>query len=350
MANYAFMSIRKLKTDTQLTQTYKHNYRIESPENVDTTMSYLNDEAVSLEGKTLVEAFKEKKASLDYYKDHTFRKDGVKALELTLEYSPEAAHGMDQEEWKKANIEWLERTFNNKYGNNVVSVVFHYDEGSYIGAGAIHGHAIVIPVNDEGHISAKSYMGSKDKLAELQTSYARAMEKFGLERGLKYSSAQHKTIRSMYAKLEKNVNELPIPTRGSAETAESYITRLQDHIYEERASHQYENYQYEKKIRELEYNRTETAKDAYIASVNKENARLRDQIDAKEDLVREMGGIDIVQAKIQNWDDLNYGIQYYPNEETAVRCSEDAQKLIAYGKRQREKKQRGQEKIEEQSL
>ena len=55
MANYAFINISKLKSSAALTQTYKHNYRIESPANVDQSMSHLNDEAVKLEEKNLVE-------------------------------------------------------------------------------------------------------------------------------------------------------------------------------------------------------------------------------------------------------------------------------------------------------
>lgn len=343
MANYCICSVAKLKSNASLMQTYKHNYRIDPPVNVDQSMSHLNDEAVKLEQKNFVEAFNQKLKSLDYYKTHAFRKDGVKALELTLEYSPEAAKTINQEAWKKANVEWLENTFNNKYGNNVISVVFHYDEGAYAGAGAIHGHAIVIPVSEEGRISAKSYIGSKQQLSDLQTSYAKAMAPFGLERGLKYSQARHQDIRAMYGALNKDLNENPIPQKGEKESPESYIERLQQSIRNERAERHYEKSMHEKEIREIKYQyKSDPEKDTYIKAIESENNKLRDKIEKTDELVREMGGMQVVQQKVQNWDDLNYAIQNYPNEQEAVQMSMEAQRMLEWSRRDREKKEERQ--------
>lgn len=341
MANYCFVNVAKLKTKAELTQTYKHNYRISSPANVDPSMSHLNDEAVKLEEKNFVEAFNKKLESLDYYKTHAFRKDGVKALELVLEYSPEAAKTMDQEAWKKANIEWLKKTFNNQYGNNIVSVVYHYDEGAYAGAGAIHGHAVVIPVTENGHISAKSYIGSKHQLSELQTSYAKAMAPFGLERGLKHSQARHQDIKAMYGALNRDLNENPIPERGEKEKDAEYIDRLKTAIRTERAERHYEKAQHNKEMREVKYQyKSSPEKDSYIKAVESENKSLREKIDYSEEMVREMGGMTVVQQKVQNWDDLNYAIQNYPNEEEAVRTSENASRMLEWARREREERQK----------
>lgn len=340
MANYCFVSVSKIKTKTALTQTYKHNYRIDSPDNVDQTMSYLNDEAVKLESKDFSEAFDKKIESLDYYKTHKFRKDGVRALELVLEYSPEAAKTINQEAWKKANVEWLEKTFNNQYGNNVVSVVFHYDEGAYAGTGAIHGHAIVIPVTENGHISAKEFT-SPAQLSELQTSYAKAMEPFGLERGLKYSRASHQDIKAMYGALNRDLNENPIPQRGEKEKTEDYIERLKKSIRDERAERHYDKARHAKEIKEIKYQyKSSPEKDAYIKAVENENKTLREKIDHSDEMIREMGGMAAVQQKVQNWDDLNYAIQYYPNDEEAERMSMEAERMLKWSRKEREEKER----------
>ena len=341
MANYAFINISKLKSSAALTQTYKHNYRIESPANVDQSMSHLNDEAVKLEEKNLVEAFEKRKDSLEYYKTHTFRKDGVRAIELTLEYSPEAAKSINQEAWKKANVEWLEKTFNNQYGKNVVSVVFHYDEGAYAGAGAIHGHAVVIPVNDQGRISAKSFIGSKQQLSELQTSYAKAMSPFGLERGIKYSQAKHQDIRAMYGALNKDLEDKPIPERSEHESAEQYEEKLKTVIRSERAERHYENYLHQKEIKEIKNAyKSDPEKDAYIKALTAENTSLRDRSEHTEEMIREMGGMENVQKVVQNWKDLNYGIQHYPDEQVAVDTSENADRLLRWAKEEREKERK----------
>lgn len=341
MANYCFVSVEKIKTNAQLTQTYKHNYRISSPANVDQSMSHLNDEMVKLEEKDLVEAFDKKLQSLDYYKGHAFRKDGVKALELILEYSPEAAKTINQEAWKKANVEWLQKTFNNQYGNNVVSVVFHYDEGAYTGSGAIHGHAIVIPVTDDGHISAKSYIGSKQQLSDLQTSYAKAMAPFGLERGMKYSQARHQDIKAMYGALNRDLTDNPIPERGEKETGEEYIERLKKVIRDERAERHYDKSRHEKELREIKYQyKSEPEKTAYIQAIEKENRSLQEKIDHSSEMIREMGGIATVQQKVQNWDDLNYAIQHYPNDEKAEQFSVDADKMLRWARMEREEQKK----------
>lgn len=345
MANYAFVNISKLKSSASLVQTYKHNYRIDPPANVDVSMSHLNDEAVKLQAKDFAEAFEKKKESLEYYKTHAFRKDGVRALELTLEYSPEAARTINQEAWKQANVKWLEDTFNNRYGNNIVSVVFHYDEGAYAGAGAIHGHAVVIPVNDEGRISAKSYIGSKQQLSELQTSYAKAMEPFGLKRGIKYSQARHQDIRAMYGALNRDLNERPMPERLEHETAEQYADRLKETIRAERAERHYEEYMHQKEVREIKDSyKSDPEKDAYIHALASENESLRKQADHTSEWVRELGGQQQIQKIVQNWEDLNYGISHYPDAQIAVNASENAEKVLRWAKEEREKAKAKEEK------
>ena len=57
-------------------------------------------------------------------------------------------------------------------------------------------------------------------------------------------------------------------------------------------------------------------------------------------MIREMGGMAAVQQKVQNWDDLNYAIQYYPNDEEAERMSMEAERMLKWSRKEREEKER----------
>lgn len=338
MANYAFISVRKISSPSALAGAYKHNYRIITPANVNPELSHLNDEAVHLDAEDYNDAFDKKLKSLEYYKDHTFRKDGVRAFEITLEYSPEAAGTFDVEAWKKANVEWLQEKFNNQYGDNVVSVVFHYDEGAYEGCGAVHGHAIIIPVDNRGHICAKSYINGKYALSELQTSYAKKMEQFGLQRGIEYSRLKHEDIKAMYAKTKSELDRANVPVKYEHESDKDYAERLKQHVRETNAAHIHEVDLYKKEIREIKaQNRSETEKDSQIAWLQGKNKYLSNELEANEELIRERGGVQSVIQKAENWDLLNYAIQNHPDESLAIKASNIDSELLEWAEEEKKK-------------
>lgn len=329
MANYACVSLRKLNSTSSLAGAYRHNYREESTPNVDPELSHLNDEAVKLKAANYVEAFNERLKSLEYYKDHKFRRDGVRAFELVLDYSPEAAGSFDVDAWKKANVEWLQKKFGEK---NVVSVVFHYDEGVYAGSGAIHGHAIVIPEDSRGRICASSFIDGKRSLVELQDSYADAMKQFGLERGIRGQHASHKTIKQIYAKAAETLAKDPVPEKMRGESDRDYENRLKDRIEELKAASVRKDYLHEKEVRELKAaQQPESWKDKRISFLEAENselkdgsARLEEQISARGDSVQE------VLDKAESLDLLNYGVQNHPDRRRAAAVSAGARDMISW--------------------
>lgn len=337
MANYAHFSLRKLSTTGAINAAYNHNYRVSLTENVNPARSHLNDEAVKLDAADYMDAFEKRFRSLDYYKDHKLRKDAVKAMELTLEYSPEAAGTFDVDEWKKANVEWLQETFGK---DNVVSVMFHYDEGVCEATGAIHGHAIVIPVDDRGHICAKSFVNGKNSLVEMHDSYARAMEPFGLSRSLKGMHMPHEKITQIYAKAADEMEKTPIPVKLQGETDHDYAERLKKQIDDMRAANVRTKALHEKEIREIKAQnrtRTEDQKDKRIAYLEKENERLEGRIKEQDDLVRERGGIDVVIRKAEDLDMLNYGIQNHPDDQFAAAASDSALKMIEWARKEKKR-------------
>lgn len=94
-------------------------------------------------------------------------------------------------------------------------MVYHADE-----AGNVHCHALVIPINEKGHLSARSFVNESKEMTKLQDTYAKAMEKVGLERGQKGSIATHKNIRRLYADLNRLLENIPEPEKD--ESALSY--------------------------------------------------------------------------------------------------------------------------------
>lgn len=337
MANYAYFSLRKLSSAAALNGAYRHNYRESVPANVNPALSHLNDEAVHLDAASYNAAFNERLAGLEYYKDHKFRKDGVRAFELTLEYSPEAAGTFDLDSWKKANVEWLKEQFGE---TNVISVVFHYDEGTYEGTGAIHGHAVIIPEDNRGRICARSFVNGKGSLIAMQTSYADAMKQFGLERGLKGHHMKHETIQRMYARTEAELSKEPVPVKLQGESDKDYANRLRDRIEDMKAASVRQKYLHEKEIREIKAKqKPETSKDKEIAYLKKENSRLTDSVKGIEREFGQRGGVQAVIKKADTLDDLNYAIANHPDEELAARASKDAGKLLEWAADRKKRQQ-----------
>jgi len=132
--------------------------------------------------------------------------------------------------WCADNLEWLRRTFG---AENVVSAVLHMDEATP------HIHAAVVPIvtgerrklrkpktdePDKRKYRTKSTarprlcaddVMSRVKLKEYQNTYAAAMAKYGLQRGIDGSKARHVTTQEFYRNaiarqqnLQDNIGEL----------------------------------------------------------------------------------------------------------------------------------------------
>lgn len=151
------------------------------------------------------------------------RENQVLAYDVVLEFGDSddiEAEGLDVEEWEKRSLEWLKETFNvaGDGKENVLSVVCHKDESSP------HIHAIITPVDERGHLCAKSFTDGSAALSHLQTTYAEKLKDLGIERGIPGSSAHHKPNRRYNAEKEKAA-KLPEPKPN--ESAIDYLSRYQ---------------------------------------------------------------------------------------------------------------------------
>ena len=65
-----------------------------------------------------------------------------------------------------------------------------------------HLSAFVVPLTQDGRLSAKEFVGNRAQLRTDQTEYAAKVEKLGLRRGLRGSPAHHQRVRTYYAAIQ----------------------------------------------------------------------------------------------------------------------------------------------------
>lgn len=234
---FAVLHIQKPKGNDSGTTV--HIERTVSPANADPERTHLNREFIEfpdgVETRTQAIQNRIENAGIKRKISH----NQVRALQIMLSGTPEDMRRVQAEgkldEWCKDNIEWLQDTFGK---DNLVSAVLHMDEKTP------HIHATVVPIvtgerrktkeskkkdgkpEQSAQVSDKPEDGKKktyrkkspdaarlcaddlmtrEKLKEYQDSYAEAMNKYGLRRGIKGSDARHITTPQYYRDLyEKN--------------------------------------------------------------------------------------------------------------------------------------------------
>jgi hypothetical protein len=124
------------------------------------------------------------------------RSDAVHGIEVVMTASPEAFQGpnaLDADSFGQAVTDWAQKEFK---GAQILGACMHLDESTP------HVQLILIPTDLKAdgtlQLNAKKYLGSAQKLSAMQTSFAKHVESFGLERGLKGSKAKHTTIQQFY--------------------------------------------------------------------------------------------------------------------------------------------------------
>lgn len=211
-----------------------HIARTKMPPNAIPELSYLNKELVEYP-----KGVADRTEAINHRLEHAglTRKIGtnqVRVIRVMLTGTQEDMKHIVQEGRLKAwcidNLEWLRRTFG---AENVVSAVLHMDEATP------HIHAAIVPiVTGERRNARKKQTGepnkrkyrtksaarprlcaddvmSRVKLKEYQDTYAAAMAKYGLQRGIDGSKARHVTTQEFYRNaiaqqqnLQDNIGEL----------------------------------------------------------------------------------------------------------------------------------------------
>lgn len=232
---FAIMHIEKYKTMSSMTKSYNHDYRritvgAMSPgeisdnfKNVQLDKIYLDRELIdTYDGRDYSEVWRERFSGMDYYKTNTLRKDAVRGLEIMLTMSHEMVGKVDVNEWASANVTWLQQTFGI---DNVESAMLHLDEATP------HIHCFVLPIK-KGRFCCKEILGNKTVMRQRQDSYAKAMEPFGLERGIAGNHARHEDIKHLHGKINeavekaKKLSKIQKNTLGLTESVQGYAERI----------------------------------------------------------------------------------------------------------------------------
>jgi hypothetical protein len=130
------------------------------------------------------------------------RRDSVECVELLFTASPEFFLDEKEAADKKKVTAFSEKTvefLRERYGDRCVKAVLHMDEHTP------HIHAFMVPIDGRGKLNCKAFFGTREKLRQFQTDYARKMEPLGLERGVERSRARHTQIQRFYGTIMETV-------------------------------------------------------------------------------------------------------------------------------------------------
>lgn len=217
-------------------------------------------------------------------------------------------------EWCQDNIDWLCKTYGD---DNVVSVVLHMDESTP------HLHATVIPIvqterkrkkkeeevkrnyrkkSPAPRLCADDVM-SRIRLKNYQNTYATAMQKYGLQRGIDGSEAQHISTHEYYRSLmlqgkslQEDVDEL----LKQKEQEEKELTKIKS----------------EKKTEELKNTVAKTATTAFkginsllgsnkISRLEKENEQLKEEVKQRDSQINKLQA-DMKQQDVWHADEVRH--------------------------------------------
>ena len=188
------MRAEKLVNMGSVAASMQHCYRERETRNADPKRTPDNQHLVA---KNTDEAMGKLRALLPEKR----RKDAVLAVEYVMSASPEWFATATPEQEKalfQQSLQWLA----DKYGaDRIITASIHRDETTP------HLSAFVVPLTQDKRLSAKEFIGSRDKMRADQTSYASCVANLGLERGIEGSMANHQRIQQYYAAIEQGTRE-----------------------------------------------------------------------------------------------------------------------------------------------
>lgn len=187
---FAIMRAKKLNGMGAVAASLQHCYRDRDTPNADAERTADNDHRAA-------QSTDEAMGKLRELLPEKRRKDAVLAVEYVMTASPEwwtQATSEQQADFFDQAHKWLA----DKYGaDRIVTATIHRDETSP------HLSAFVVPLTADGRLSAKDFIGNRSKMTADQTSFAKAVQHLGLERGIERSRATHTSIKQHYAAIEK---------------------------------------------------------------------------------------------------------------------------------------------------
>ncbi len=219
--SYAILRTRKLTTNGQLAGMQNHNDRKNNVMNADPELTKYN-KTWSIDSQNQLRGAVEKRIEEAGAK---VKGNSVRVIEHLITASPDffafekkadqngkvglSGNVKAWNDFEKSSFSWLAK----RYGKeNVVHISVHFDEKTP------HIHAYVVPVkekqvkwknkNGQGiktvrSLSARDWLGGKDKMQQMQDSFHEAVKHLGLQRGQRNSPAKHEHIQKYYQRVNK---------------------------------------------------------------------------------------------------------------------------------------------------
>jgi hypothetical protein len=188
---YAIMRAKKLASMGAAAASMQHNFRERETPNADPNRTPENEH---LAARSTDEAMGRLRELLPEKR----RKDAVLAVEYVMTASPEwwkQASQAQQQVFFERSMGWLQA----KYGaQNVVAATIQRDEKTP------HLSAFVVPMTRDGRLSAKEFIGNRQKMRADQTSFAEQMRDLGLDRGIEGSKATHQRVKQFYGEINRS--------------------------------------------------------------------------------------------------------------------------------------------------
>ena len=238
---YISIQINNKAKGSAYTGASDHIERKTTPKNTDPTRTHLNRELVQFPDGVAdrTEAISHRIRTAGIRRKIT--SDQVRAIRIVLSGTHEDMVKVQDEgrlsEWCDDNLQWLHRTFGRE---NTVSAVLHMDEHTP------HIHATVVPIVTGERRKARKKQAegkrtyrkkanavrlcaddllTRERLVAYHDSYAEAMAKYGLHRGIRGSEARHTTTAQYYRDLKRQTGELETNVR-QLQTEQKQAERL----------------------------------------------------------------------------------------------------------------------------
>lgn len=216
---YCCVKTNKLKTYAKVAVAIKHNSREWVP---------ANDNGAP---NDIIIPYRSPERAIADIKSFMPRANAVLAVEYVLIVSPKWLEGKSEQDikaWEIENLRFLEA----KHGKDaILGLEYHRGEQT------IHGHAIVIPIDEKGHLNCRHFLGGAKKMRLLQDEYASYMKPLGLCRGESKLTPKSRDEKEYYQTVNKGMRyatcirpvkpeQLPSPTMADRVDPRAYATRL----------------------------------------------------------------------------------------------------------------------------
>ena len=202
---FAILRTQKLKAAVAVRRSLKHAFRAQNTPNADPARLKENSHLGANSVEEAMKAFQNRLPE-------KIRKNGVLAIEYLITGSPDGMNSKsrrDQDAYFTDALAWLKE----RHGaENLIYAGIHRDETTP------HLYAYVVPLDPQGKLNCRHFLGGAKALSQMQTDFAeRVGQRHGLQRGIEGSKARHTTVRQYYAALQQET-PAPLALSGQATT------------------------------------------------------------------------------------------------------------------------------------